>query len=149
MDKLSEARAVINEADREMAALWLKRMAAVRDVSDYKAEHGLPVVDASREASLLSKNLEDIPPELKGYYADFLKSVISVSKQYQRDRALREKNVIGLSLGDRSYDIIVERGSLGRAGSLMALNRKALIVTDDGVPAQYAAAVAAQCALTF
>ena len=146
MDKLSEARAVINEADREMAALWLKRMAAVRDVSDYKAEHGLPVVDASREASLLSKNLEDIPPELKGYYADFLKSVISVSKQYQRDRALREKNVIGLSLGDRSYDIIVERGSLGRAGSLMALNRKALIVTDDGVPAQYAAAVAAQCA---
>ena len=62
MDKLSEARAVINEADREMAALWLKRMAAVRDVSDYKVEHGLPVVDASREASLLSKNLEDIPP---------------------------------------------------------------------------------------
>ena len=43
------------------------------------------------------------------------------------------------------YDITVERGVLGRAGELLDLNRRALIVTDRGVPLQYAACVAAQC----
>ena len=44
-----------------------------------------------------------------------------------------------------SYDIILERGGLARAGELLQLNRRVLIVTDDGVPAAYAGAVAAAC----
>ncbi len=50
-----------------------------------------------------------------------------------------------MDLGPRSYDIIVERGVLKEAGSLLNLNRKCLIVTDAGVPKQYAETVAAQC----
>ncbi len=41
------------------------------------------------------------------------------------------------------YEIILERGALKRAGDLLALNRKVLVVTDDGVPAEYAKTVAA------
>ena len=41
--------------------------------------------------------------------------------------------------------IVLQRGALHRAGQLLQLDRRALIVTDDGVPADYAAAVAAQC----
>ena len=44
-----------------------------------------------------------------------------------------------------SYDIILERGALARAGELLQLNRRVLIVTDDGVPAAYSGAVAAAC----
>ena len=44
-----------------------------------------------------------------------------------------------------SYDIILERGVLARAGEQLQLNRRVLIVTDDGVPAAYARAVAAAC----
>lgn len=44
-----------------------------------------------------------------------------------------------------SYPIHLERGGLSRVGEYFRLERQALIVTDDGVPAAYAAAVAAVC----
>ena len=44
------------------------------------------------------------------------------------------------------YDIVLERGVLSRAGEWFNLNRRVLIVTDSGVPAQYAETVATQCA---
>ena len=53
--------------------------------------------------------------------------------------------VLHLDLQERGYDIHVERGVLNRAGEILKLNRRVLIVTDDGVPQQYAAAVSAQC----
>ncbi len=43
------------------------------------------------------------------------------------------------------YDIVIERGALARAGEVMNLARRVLVVTDSGVPSAYAAAVAAQC----
>ena len=52
--------------------------------------------------------------------------------------------IIPMKLGKDSYDIILERGCLRRAGELLNLRRKVFIVTDDGVPAAYAQAVAAQ-----
>ena len=51
-----------------------------------------------------------------------------------------------VELGENSYDIIIERGALRRAGELLELKRKVLIVTDSGVPAAYAEALAACCA---
>ncbi len=53
--------------------------------------------------------------------------------------------IIPVTLGDRAYDIVLEAGCLRRAGEWLSLDRKVLIVTDSGVPASYAATVAAQC----
>ncbi len=145
MDKLSEAREKINSVDEKMAALWVERMAAVKDVSDYKIENNLPVFDASRESSLLEKNISAVPEELKPYYREFLKGVIDVSKSYQRSRLSGHDGKIRLELGDRSYDISIGRGLLSEAGKLMNLDRGVLIVTDDGVPEEYSKTVAAQC----
>lgn len=44
------------------------------------------------------------------------------------------------------YNIHIERGLLQRAGAMMNLDRKVLVVTDTGVPEQYAMTVASQCA---
>lgn len=44
-----------------------------------------------------------------------------------------------------SYDITLERGALLKVGKLLSLDRRVLIVTDDGVPKEYALAVAKQC----
>ena len=52
---------------------------------------------------------------------------------------------IKMNLGKDSYDIVLERGALAKAGKYLDLDRKAVIVTDDGVPAEYAETVAAQC----
>lgn len=43
------------------------------------------------------------------------------------------------------YDIILERGALSRASEYLSLDRKVLVVTDSGVPAEYAERLAAQC----
>ena len=53
--------------------------------------------------------------------------------------------IIPVNLGKDSYDIVLERGCIRRAGELLCLDRKVLVVTDDGVPEAYARAVAAQC----
>lgn len=54
--------------------------------------------------------------------------------------------ILRLELLEKSYDIVVERGALSRVGEMLRLDRRVLIVTDEGVPAAYAKAVAAQCA---
>ncbi len=53
--------------------------------------------------------------------------------------------VIPVKLPLGSYDITIERGVLKKAGILLNLDRKVLIVTDSGVPEEYSKAVAAQC----
>lgn len=55
-------------------------------------------------------------------------------------------SVLHMELGANSYDITVERGALNRAGELLKLERKVLIVTDDGVPKEYAEKIASFCA---
>ncbi|MBQ7387240.1 MAG: 3-dehydroquinate synthase [Clostridia bacterium] len=49
---------------------------------------------------------------------------------------------ITMELGERSYDIHVERGSLSSADKYFNLNRKVLVLTDSGVPSEYAKTVA-------
>ncbi len=52
-------------------------------------------------------------------------------------------------LGKDSYDVIISRGGLDRLSQLASLDRRVFIVTDTGVPAQYAARVSAQCRKPF
>ena len=52
---------------------------------------------------------------------------------------------IHMDLKENSYDIVVERGILARAGDYLNLNRRVLVVTDSGVPKEYARTLASQC----
>lgn len=53
--------------------------------------------------------------------------------------------ILPLNLGEQSYDIIIERGAIKKASSYLNLQRKTLIVTDDGVPTEYSEAILNQC----
>ena len=53
--------------------------------------------------------------------------------------------ILHLDLPTGGYPIYIERGSLDRVGELFSLERRVLVVTDKGVPADYAKRVAAQC----
>ena len=53
--------------------------------------------------------------------------------------------VISVSLGAQSYPIILDSGVLSHAGEHLALARRVLIVTDSGVPEEYAETVAGAC----
>lgn len=52
---------------------------------------------------------------------------------------------IHMNLGENSYDIIVERKILANAEQHLNLNRRVLVVTDTGVPTEYAKTLAKQC----
>lgn len=53
--------------------------------------------------------------------------------------------IIPLNLNEQSYDIVLERGALKKAGELLDLDRRVLVVTDSGVPKAYAEEIARQC----
>ena len=46
--------------------------------------------------------------------------------------------IIPVKTQNGSYNIYLERGALAKAGTYFELNRKVLVVTDSGVPAEYA-----------
>ena len=84
--KLDAAREIINEIDKEMIDLFIKRMAAVQMVAEYKIEEGLPVLDSSRENIIWEKNLKLLNnKELEEYYKTFFNGVLASSKDFQLD----------------------------------------------------------------
>ncbi len=52
---------------------------------------------------------------------------------------------LSVELKTSPYDIIIEKGALNRAGNELNLDRKVMIVTDSGVPKEYAERVALKC----
>ena len=52
--------------------------------------------------------------------------------------------ILTLDLKERSYDIVIERGAIKKAGEYLELDRKVMIVTDSGVPAEYAQCILSQ-----
>ena len=84
MDKLTEARHKIEDIDKEMAKLFIKRMECSEMIAEYKSANGIPILDTGRENELIKRNEEYIENErLKPFYNDFMKSVLNISKQYQ------------------------------------------------------------------
>jgi 3-dehydroquinate synthase len=53
--------------------------------------------------------------------------------------------IIPVNTKNGKYDIVLERGALDLAEKYLDLNRKVLIVTDDGVPSEYAQKIAKKC----
>lgn len=84
MANLEKARQTINEIDMKMASLFEERMEAVKEVAEYKKNHGLQITDANREEIIVNQNSNYIKNEdLKSYYINFLRSNIEISKTYQ------------------------------------------------------------------
>ena len=81
---LEEARKTINEVDSKMAELFVERMRAVEKVYAHKKKFGMPVFDQAREEAVIEKNAALVEDEtLKGYYIDYIKNVMSISRAYQ------------------------------------------------------------------
>ena len=81
---LEEARKIINEIDAKMAELFEERMKASEMVAEYKKEHGLSILDTSRESEIIKINSEYInKSEIKEYYVSFLQRTMELSRAYQ------------------------------------------------------------------
>ena len=85
MDGLQEARKIINEVDAQMAQLFVRRMQAAEMVAEYKQAHGMPILDAAREEEVIRNGAERVErDELRGYYMDFMRDTMAISRRYQQ-----------------------------------------------------------------
>ena len=83
-NSLDKARNEINEIDRQIADLFVKRMRAVEDIAKDKSERGLAILDSKREEEIIKRNSEYISDELiREYYVEFLRDTMKVSRAYQ------------------------------------------------------------------
>lgn len=83
-NRLDEARAIINDVDRQMAELFVRRMRAAELVYEHKKEFGLPILDQKREDAVIERNSAFIDDDtIRGYYIDYLRHLMSLSRAYQ------------------------------------------------------------------
>lgn len=91
MQDLNEIRKEIDQLDQTMTELFEMRMQLAEKVAFYKSINHLPIFDAEREKQILENRsdwLDD--PKLLPYFQEFLRDLMRISKQYQKD-LLQEK----------------------------------------------------------
>lgn len=90
---LKIARENIDKIDKEIAKLFEERMKCVEEVIHYKIENNLEIFDEKREKIVVEKNIKLISDKkYEKYYVEFIKDVMKISKNYQRD-ILKNKNI--------------------------------------------------------
>ena len=113
MSKLEDSRKHINELDRELAALFEKRMEYVRKIALGKSKDGKNVFDPKREKRVIENALSSIGnTELNDYTIEFFRDIMEVSKKYQQDIIPMERPIKSLSISEGSM-----AGYQGAAGS--------------------------------
>lgn len=89
--RLDMDREAIDTIDAQLAALFEKRFAIVRDIIEYKIENRLPVLDSTREKQIIEKNVSRIEDDdIRIYFRRLYTLMLELSRDYQDD-ILREK----------------------------------------------------------
>lgn len=85
MNELENLREKIDTIDKEMIALFEKRMDIVADIAAYKIKNNLPVLNQNREDIVVSKVKSTVKNK---DYADsatnLIKDIMEISKKFQQ-----------------------------------------------------------------
>ena len=86
MEKLEICRDLIDSIDNQIIELYVKRMEIVKEITKFKIDNNLPILDQNREKIMLEKNLEKVKDhEFKKYYKSVLEGFLKASKEMQKD----------------------------------------------------------------
>lgn len=84
MKNLEGLRLEIDDIDRQMVALFEKRMEIVSKVGDIKIKNNISVLDSRREERVMEKNMSYLNnKELSPYLKEFYHKIMDLSKDYQ------------------------------------------------------------------
>ena len=78
--ELKDYRAAIDGIDRELLALFARRLALCGEIAGWKKEHGLPVLDEAREREKLAAVAAQSPADYKAETAAFFERVIALCR---------------------------------------------------------------------
>ena len=102
MSELDVLRGAIDEVDRQIVALFERRMAVTRQVGEYKQRQGIPVLDPQREREVIANKLACLHnPALKTDVAQLYETIMALSRRQQR-------GIVREGLEEPSYARILE-----------------------------------------
>lgn len=82
---IDDIRQQIDIVDRELAALFERRMGLSKQVAEYKQDKALPISDPQREQLIIQRNSKLIQDDsLRDYYVSFERKIIELSCDYQQ-----------------------------------------------------------------
>ena len=81
--ELIDIRKEIDVIDKDLKALFVKRMALSKEVASVKAKSGAPIYNAEREAEIIENLSSDVDADFKDDYVDWIKQLLSASRNYQ------------------------------------------------------------------
>ena len=90
---LTQCREKIDELDRQLVALFAERMETAAQVAAYKKEHGLPVLDASREEQVLASRAAMLDDPALAEDVRTLYACIMALSRGEQERLLKEAGV--------------------------------------------------------
>ena len=84
MEDLQSLRTQIDNIDRQIAQLFRQRMAVTEQVGEYKAAHGLPVLDAAREKQVLAAKAALVGDDLRADITTLFETIMALSRRQQQ-----------------------------------------------------------------
>ena len=85
MNELENLREKIDTIDKEMIALFEKRMDIVANIAAYKIKNNLPVLNQNREDIVVSKVKSTVKnKDYADSAADLIKNIMEISKKFQQ-----------------------------------------------------------------
>jgi len=89
-ETLEDMRREIAAVDRDLTALFARRMHTAQKIGLYKRTIGMQVLDAAQEARVYQRVRDALPDDLKDYGCDLYRTLMQLSKQYQMD--IKDRN---------------------------------------------------------
>ena len=86
INDINDIRKEIDEIDKQLVELYIRRMNCSAEVAEYKREHNMPVLDASRERALLNKISELSGSEFEEYTRTLYSTILDLSRSYQHSK---------------------------------------------------------------
>ena len=84
MKDLKTCREEIDAIDKEIIALFEKRMHVAKDVITYKLAHDMQIFQKDREKEVIQKNVDRLEDKsLESYAKTFVQDTMNLSKSYQ------------------------------------------------------------------
>ena len=83
--ELSDYRDELDVIDREITALFARRMEICGQIGAFKVKRGLPVLDTGREQEKLERVANLLPEELKESGKALFRELMRLSRDYQTE----------------------------------------------------------------
>ena len=124
--KLQELRTEIDSIDNEIVDLYMKRMAVVKEVGEFKKDVTMNVDQGDREKEVLFRVTENVPEDLQIYTKALFTTMFETSKSYQKTSTTQMSDSVdliqnALSEGVNSFPCRASVACQGVSGSYSSL----------------------------